>query len=232
LLNTGKDSSLLYPYITMNKLPKYHRAVLIDMLAKNNIVNNGLVIWREPTQLYEFKYWKEKIQLLDQKEKFVNQEVVPQEYTNSLIQLVAESDPNVFILSEKVAIPLFFNKPFIVAGSAYYHETLKQLGFKLYDELFDYKFDLVHDLESRYDLIAKNLIKFVGKSSLEMKRIYDSVFEKCVYNKKVALRLATNSDLIPNIWQTLVEHQSNNNIHDYPDTINNFIRSRENEFRF
>jgi len=230
-INAGKELPIKYPFITMNKVPKIHRAIMMDMLAKYNMIDKGIVIWREETTGYQFKYWEQEILLRDQKEKFVTQETLPLEYATSFIQLVPETGDTWFGLSEKTGMALFFNKPFLVAGSKGFHKILTELGFKLYDELFDYSFDDIEDTEERYDLIAQNINKYVDKTPQELKALYDSVFEKCVYNKKIALRLATNAGIVPEIWQKLVKHQAQNNITDYPEAINNFIKSRDNEYR-
>ena len=147
------------------------------------------------------------------------------------MQLVPESHETNFSLSEKTAMPLFFNKPFLVAGSMHYHKLLQDMGFKLYDELFDYSFDDISDIKVRYDLIAENIKKYSNKSTTELKELYDMVYEKCVHNKKVALRLATDSSLIPTVWRDLINYQLVNDISSYPETINNFIKTNESKFK-
>jgi hypothetical protein len=147
------------------------------------------------------------------------------------MQLVPETDDMAFTITEKTAMPLFFNKPFLVAGSINFHKKLQELGFKLYDELFDYSFDSEPDTKIRYDLIAQNVKRYTDKSPAELKELYDSVFEKCMYNKRVILRLATNSNLVPKPWQELVNHQVLNKIQDYSVDLLNFIRENENKFK-
>lgn len=221
-----------YPFISMNKAPKVHRAIMMDMLAKHDMINSGVVIWREKSQNYQFKYWEEKILLRDQIEGFRYQEKLPLEYALSCMQLVPETDELIFTLSEKTGMALFFNKPFLVAGCVGFHDILQSLGFKLYDELFDYSFDSVTDITVRYDMIAENFKRYINFTPSELKKLYISVFDKCVYNKKVALQLATNTKLMPKAYGQLVEHHRQNNIDALPYTINKFIISRENEFRF
>lgn len=220
-----------YPFISMNKAPKVHRAIMMDMLAKHHLIEDGVVIWREKSQNYPYKYWEEKILLCDQVDGFKYQEKLPFEYALSCMQLVPETDENIFTLSEKTGMALFFNKPFLVAGCVNFHKILQSLGFKLYDELFDYAFDSVDDIHTRYDMIAKNFVRYSKLSPYELKELHKSVFDKCVYNKRMAMHLATNSSLVPDIYLKLVEHQRQNNIDALPQTINNFINSRENEFR-
>lgn len=231
-LYTCQKMPIKYPFITMNKAPKIHRALMLDMLAKHSLIDKGIIIWRELSNNYSFKYWDQKIMLRDQIEKFQYQETLPLEYPMSFLQLVTESDEQIFTLSEKTGMPLFFNKPFLVAGCKNFHSILKNMGFVLYEELFDYNFDNIDDITIRYNLIAENINQYVNKTPTEFKKLYDNVFEKCVYNKKIALRLATDSALVPNIWSILVKHNELNNITDTAVTINNFILANENEFKF
>jgi hypothetical protein len=169
--------------------------------------------------------------LRDQLDRFVSQERLPLEYAMSFMQLVPETSEILFGLSEKTAMPLFFNKPFLVAGCMGFHKQLQELGFKLYDELFDYTFDSEPDIDIRYDLIAQNINRYTDKTPGQLKELYNSVFEKCVYNKKIALKLATQSSLIPTVWQDLVNHVVINKYPDYSDDINNFIRNNEHRFK-
>jgi hypothetical protein len=232
-INVSKNTPIKYPFISMNKAPKVHRAIMMDMLAKHNIMDKGVVIWRELNQIHQFEYWNQEIMLCDQTDNrmLFQQETLPLEYALSFMQLVPESHDTIFSLSEKTAMPLFFNKPFLVAGSMHYHRLLQDLGFKLYDELFDYSFDDVSDIKVRYDLIAENIKKYSNKSTTELKELYDMVYEKCVHNKKVALRLATDSSLVPTVWRDLINYQLVNNIDSYPETINNFIKTNESKFK-
>ena len=230
-VRVSEKTPIKYPYISMNKAPKPHRAIMMDMLAKHSIIDKGVVIWRESTDSYQFEHWDQQIMLRDQVDGFRYQETLPLEYALSFMQIVPETDNTAFVISEKTAMPLFFNKPFLVAGSMNFHKKLQELGFKLYDELFDYSFDSEPDTKLRYDLIAQNVKKYTDKSPIELKEIYDSVFEKCVYNKRVVLKLATNSNLVPKPWQELVNHQVLNTIQDYPADLLNFIRDNENRFK-
>lgn len=231
-LHVGKNLPIFYPFICMSKAPKVHRAIMMDMLGKHQILDKGVVIWREHCRNYQYKHWEEKIMLRDQLDGFKYQEILPQEYAMSFAQLVPESDEVIFTLSEKTGMALYFNKPFLVAGCKNFHHILKDFGFVWYDEIFDYSFDSIDDLEIRYDMIAQNFVKLSKYNKSELKSLYDRVFDKCVYNKKVALKLATSSNLIPNIWPVLVNHHVQNNIPSYPENINNFIHTHEDEYRF
>lgn len=231
-LRVGEKTPIKYPYISMNKAPKQHRAIMMDMLAKHDIIDKGVVIWRERNETYPFEYWNQEIMLRDQLNGFRYQETLPMEYTLSFMQLVPETDETIFTLSEKASMALYFNKPFLVAGSPQYHQKLKDMGFKLYDELFDYSFDGEANDKKRYEMIAENVKRYTDKTPSELQEIYNSVFEKCVYNKRMALHIATNSEVIPGVWQLLLRHHLYHNISDYPETINNFIKTNAQQYRF
>ena len=70
------------------------------------------------------------------------EESVPLEYVESCIDLVTEAyfDEGT-VITEKAYKPMLYKKPFIILGPRYIHQALKNIGFKLYDELFDYSFD-------------------------------------------------------------------------------------------
>lgn len=231
-IRVGEHTPIKYPYISMNKAPKHHRALLMDKLAKHDIIDKGVVIWRELNNTYPFEYWNQEIMLRDQKEKFVYQETLPMEYALSFMQLVPETTDMIFGLSEKASMPLLFNKPFLVAGSTHYHRKLQDMGFKLYDELFDYSFDDVLDVNLRFEMIAENVKRYTNKSVKELQELYDSVFEKCVYNKQMALHIATDPALVPGSWRELSKHNLYHNKVGYPETINDFIKHNVQKYRF
>lgn len=96
-------------------------------------------------------------------------------YTKTLFEVVNETDANGFdgtqlFYSEKTFKPMINGMPFIIFGQQYANSHLKELGFKLYDELFDYSFDNEPDVKKRYLLIIamiQDRIKMFNKMSKE-----------------------------------------------------------------
>lgn len=206
-----------YTFISMTKARKKHRCIMMDLLAKNDLIKKGALTWRSEPRcreefcqniIYEFQYWKEEPLFLDQTtdDKLFNQEIVPKEYAKSFIQIVPETDDEVFFLTEKTAIALFFNKPFLVVSNARFHEYLKKLGFKLYDELFDYEFDNVDDIFTRYQMICDNITHIDNMSTQEKRQKLSLIKDKLIYNKQRAIELATDIQNFPEIWNKLAEH--------------------------
>jgi hypothetical protein len=102
------------------------------------------------------------------------------------MQLVTESDDEFVFFTEKTATPILLNKPFLVAGSVNFHDSLRRRGFELYTELFDYSFDSVEDINVRYEMIVEN-VKHI--SSMDLNELHNKVVDKLHYNKQHALKL-------------------------------------------
>jgi DNA-directed RNA polymerase subunit F len=198
-----------YSYITLNNISKNHRCHIMDLLAKHNLIEHGAIAWRDirrdcddirhtfPDNItdsayrnYPYKYWKPKRLILDQdiNSRFL-QETLPIEFNESFMQLVTESDNEVIFFSEKTATPILLNKLFLLGGAKDNHLALKNRGFELYDEIFDYGFDSEKDDNLRYEGLVENIKKINSLPKSELTKIYKSLFEKIVHNKKHAVDL-------------------------------------------
>lgn len=224
------DTSFKYTYVCLNNLAKKHRCMLMDNLAKHDMLNSGAIAWRDVVRGldnirhlipegvtdsdycsennilgYKYQYWKPKIMLLDQKHvhNIDNQEILPKEYNESLFQIVTETDTDTFIISEKTVVPLLFNKPFLSLACVNFHRNLEKLGFKLYDELFDYSFDEDTSLLSRINGIVNNVIRIKNLSLQEQTNLFEIVKFKLQYNRLLSLQMVFNN--IPNDLQILAK---------------------------
>lgn len=195
------DSTFDYLYITLNNIAKPHRSMFMDMLEKHNLISKGAIAWRNVNrsynnatdalnnETYPYKYWKPKVLLLDQHDFYNlnNQEILPKQYNQSFMQVVAETDDQIFFLTEKTSVPLLFQKPFLVLSCPKFHSILNELGFKLYDEIFDYSFDTEESVSDRVEGIIKNLIKIDSMSYDEKILAFKSIENKLIYNRELAL---------------------------------------------
>lgn len=214
--NIGTGYPIQQLFISLNNAAHYHRCVFIDILAKHDLIKLGAISWRDVMRqyddsraklsegtlesihanVYSFKYWNPVRIILDQAldgtSVIPNQYQIPDQYHNSFMQIVTEATIDRFFLTEKTATPLFYNKLFLVVGSRYFHRSLKQLGFELYDELFDYTFDCEESIELRAEGIAQNLNKLRDKTTEELEQILLSVSDKITRNRKLAVQYALN----------------------------------------
>ncbi len=118
---------------------------------------------------------------------------VPKEYFESCIDIVTESLASFSThFSEKTYKPLFYKKPFISIAGPYYYETLKEYGFELYDELFDYTFDIEEDEIVRTNDIMIQLKKLNAMSLKEVKDICRSIQPKIDHNYETVMKQKPN----------------------------------------
>ena len=150
-----------------------HRSLTMDMLAKYDLINDTCS-WRQLTEVeypYEFKYWDEKI-MLPAETMLVDEDHPDQDsiYTsihdgamNSLIEIIPESCVEYIFITEKTTKWLLYGKVFVIIGAPGIHSTLRKLGFELFDELFDYEFDNIHDMDERVENIVKQIAELNKK---------------------------------------------------------------------
>ena len=89
--------------------------------------------------------------------------------------------------TEKTSKALLFCKPFLVIGCTGWYKIFEELGFKLYDELFDYSFDEIESFKDRHQAIMTQ-IKDILNMDRDMlnKKILD-IQDKIYYNKRQLL---------------------------------------------
>ena len=104
------------------------------------------------------------------------------------MQLVAESENEIFFLSEKTAVPLLCNKPFLVVSSKDYHKNLQELGFLLYDELFDYSFDSIEHNYQRTEQLILQVKKFESYTNEQLLDLTNQIEYKLKYNRDIAIK--------------------------------------------
>jgi hypothetical protein len=124
------------------------------------------------------------------------EESVPLEYIQSCIDLITEAYciSAGTVLTEKAFKPMLYKKPFIILGPRYIHQSLKNIGFKLYDELFDYSFD-DKPYKERLDSIVTQIKEILKIPTLELIDKCKDLSEKIEYNYK-ALHKLQHIDMI------------------------------------
>lgn len=233
--NVGLNYDFEHTFISMNGIAKAHRCLMQDILCEYGLLNYGKYSWRHLKNTghwYDFKFWNEERIFLDQEDdtQLFNQELIPKVYKNCFMQLVPETHEDRFFLTEKTSLPLFFNKPFLVAGSLGFHNKLKGLGFLLYDELFDYSFDAEKDIEKRYRMIADNIKQYSKLSKKDYIALYQKIFDKCRYNKKIAMNYALKTELFPKEWEELNNEKYTHLQHVNPYHCNSWLNQKRHVF--
>jgi len=207
-LYTGLDNvDYKYTYLYMVLYPKPHRCIMMDTLAKHELHSIGALSWMEynrnidrskllPGQLdsqYEdfvWTHWKNPQRLyLDQKNESpgpISWDWLPSEYSQSFMQVIGESVAHCTFITEKTVVPILHNKPFLIVGSQGNHQYLKELGFELYDEIFDYGFDNLSNIKDRCDGIAENIKRVQSLiNSQGAQNLINRIRDKLIHNKRL-----------------------------------------------
>ena len=206
----------------------------MDLLAKHDLIDKGAIAWRDIIRRcddirhtfpegvtdsmhmrYPYKYWKPKRMILDQDiDARFNQETLPSEFNDAFMNLVTETEDTVTFITEKTVTPILMNKPFLIAGSVRNHAILRDRGFLLYDEIFDYSFDSENDINLRYEGLVENIKRI---STMDLSVIYKKLFDKLLYNKQHALKIMTE---IPQEILDIIEDIKRENAEPYFGSLN------------
>lgn len=178
-----------YPIMCLNKKTHNHRYQLLVKLKEHNLLEGNAISWlghHSPEYLGLNRVLPE-MKLMDNLN--CNHDIVlPEEWSQSFLHIVTESVLVARFITEKTVKCLFTNTFFIVWGAPRFHEALKSLGFKLYDELIDYSFDSIIDHNKRLEKLISEINKIVNKKNYE--EMYELIKPKLEYNKHRALELA------------------------------------------
>lgn len=189
VISNPENLTYNYHFISMNNRAHQHRMHMIDMVAKYNLIDNNAISWHNAPPVwpnYRYQYYDGKVRHLS--DLFIEdreQAVVPSEYYQSFAQLVIESTLDALIITEKTATPLILGKPFLSASTPFFHKHLQNLGFVLYDEIFDYSFDTVFDNMTRFDMIAQNFHRLSQIPLYQLNDLAKKIKDKIEHNKQV-----------------------------------------------
>jgi hypothetical protein len=200
-----EKNTIKYPCVTLNHIAKYHRCLLIDLLAKHELLDTGAVSWHNMyTDIsYEWRWSDAKSaeRYLSDKETYLEnnysvQFTPPDEFFQSFMSIVSETSDQVIFITEKTATAILYKQPFLVQGAPGFHRYLESLGFELYDEIFDYSFDHEEDLETRTEMIVTQVKQLCDKNLLEM---YKRIKPKLDHNFKKFVEIVQYRQHVPSV---------------------------------
>ena len=218
--NDPTISSKKFMYLNNNKAPEniqptklftcYNhnvhepRGLLVDLLARDRLIKSGIVTFHYPEQ-YSWMYHDGR-KLVDEPGFKIDNEqyapnVVPQNQTSAFMDVVTESryDPEEYFITEKTLKSVMLYRPFLVLSCQGFHKYLVDyFGFKLYHELFDYRFDNEHSVNDRAEGIIKNIkrIKESFRDKKKLNEMYDSIRPKLLHNRNRLEEIFADKDLI------------------------------------
>ena len=166
----------------------------MEELYKNNLFEFGKNSWNhldiENYSSYKFKNWVPEILK-------ITEDIGVYEYvfnTKCLFNLVSESSDLLIFITEKTFKPILHGQAFLCFGYRGQNLCLRDYGFELYDEIFDYSFDDLPLIEDRILGIINNINNLKDKNYYEL---YNKIKDKIERNKNRAIDILENDSYIP-----------------------------------
>lgn len=187
-------------YMSLNYKPRMHRSLLMDELCHHDLMRYGHISWHLSDPDHVWKHWKPTKLLVDTES--INQWEVPSTYKSTLFNIIPETTTEMVFITEKTCTAILYKKPFIVLGASGFHRVLKDMGFELYNELFDYSFDTDAKLPNRINGIINN-INNLKNQDYEILR--QKVKDKVEHNYNKIVELATTRKHVPDFMLQYID---------------------------
>lgn len=194
-------------FICLNTKAHYHRCMMIDRLHQKKLLEKGYFSWHDmPSYTSKTQYiWKswdpKKVTLSDDYNVYdgnhlKSQHTIPDESNKSFMFLVNETCTDRIFVTEKTWHPILIGKPFLSFASPNFHKYLQQLGFVLYDEIFNYDFD---NILNDYERCKQIVLEVENISNLDLNQLNNTIQEKIIYNQNHAIELLKTQKNVPNV---------------------------------
>jgi hypothetical protein len=116
-------------------------------------------------------------------------------------EISIEEIANYFYISEKTIYPIMQGHPLKVIGNPGNNYMLEKLGFKLFDEILNYDYDLICNPVERIKQAVKSCETFCRG---QYQKYYKEIVDKILYNQKHLMNI--NSSLWENLKQKMLKN--------------------------
>jgi hypothetical protein len=182
-----KTETFDHLFVSLNRSALPHKCFFIDTLCEHDLIKNNLVTWHKLTFIgFDFKHFDNKQIILDDISSGVEIINYPPYYHRAFMDLVCESFSEIPDISEKTYKAIAAKKPFLSLGYKGLYKKLQDLGFVLYDEIFDYEFDEFYSYEDRVRFAVQQIKNLQGQDLKELKK---SIQPKLEHNYKNLINL-------------------------------------------
>lgn len=234
----GHNKNIGKLFTCLNNHSRRNRCIFLDYLAKHKLIESNYVSWHDtqqgnycyPNNGYKFTWWRPKNLVLEETwtdiQTVWNTPDLTTDYfippvtcwKDSLFSVITESQVPETFITEKTALAINHLRPFVVYSSTYFHQSLKDLGFRLFDNVIDYSFDIEPDENKRAEMIVKQLVNLRNQDfSVLKKLVYENTLENFRQIKKFK-----KIQSIPVAIQPLIESFMRKDLITMNDT-NNFL---------
>jgi len=185
-------------FVCINRMVKHHRIVALDVLQQKGIFNLGKTSFsgRNYSNLEYDESLCNSLQHLCTHWKIVPlPRVNLEDYDDSWIDLVSETHEyaeNYEWITEKTVRAFLYGKPFLIFGPKGIHKKLITDGFEMFEELFDYSFDIEDDTRKRYEMLVDNIVGLKDTDYETRKKLTSKIYDKLLHNQRLAIDIIQN----------------------------------------
>jgi hypothetical protein len=183
--------SLQHKFTALNRLPKWWRASIISDLLEIGLLKNSLLSFNtgnstidesendNPIEVDLIDGWRARTQSLMQTQLLCDQLDATQQndhhvvntdlYTGSACSIVLETHFDVdqsggAFLTEKTFKPIKYGQPFVIAGGPGSLQALRDMGYRVFDDVIDNHYDNILDNTQRY-FALRDAIKSIANNN-------------------------------------------------------------------
>jgi len=118
-------------------------------------------------------------------------------FENSYLNVVIESHMDVdqsggILITEKTFKPIKHAQMFIIFGTKGSLQQLRDLGYRVFDDVLDNSYDEIENTTERYDATMKMLTNLLENSNQSLKKLYIKCKDDIIHNQKLFLSSKAN----------------------------------------
>lgn len=131
----------------------------------------------------------------------LNQQQLPLYWDKCFVDIVSESSSVVNFYTEKTVRPIVMGKPFIICGAPGANNYLKNLGFELFEELFDYSAEpsTANTVEESYSFYHKLIAPLFSLTLQDCRELAETWAPKLLHNQKVWKDIVMSDEHLPEV---------------------------------
>lgn len=193
------EVNTIYPVITkkfprhflyLNRKHRKHREILFNMIQSGNILDKCFWSYRSK-DIDKGVIGARKIEgtITTPDDLFIN---------TTFCHIVTETQffnnhpyyGETIFITEKVDKAIRFAQPFIVVSSPNYLKTMRDLGFKTFNQWWDESYDTVHEWDKRINMVYDQVKEISTWSQSYLSKVYREMIPTLIHNQKVRTYLA------------------------------------------
>lgn len=230
-IDSLKNSVKEHKFYWASSKDLYPRRFLLATLFENNLIENNLVNYKclishIPSDYLDERMTKDYVDLVSNKCEIIKDKIpLPyldetiefnltnkKFYNQSYIGIITDTfyadhgGPTGIFFSEKVFQAINHHQLFFYIGPPYSLKYLKDLGYHIFDDVFDLNYDSEEDHGKRLVSAVTSLIHFLNKPISEIQKIYQQNAQK-IYENKLLLQ---NENKINSLFNLMHEALNEN----------------------